>query len=164
MSGYKVHVGVIRATDLPKMDLFGTADPFCVLGILSHRSHSRTASKKNDQNPVWSEFFWFDMPGKVCSLEVRVEDKDRVSNSDLIGTVIIPLGNLIPGQLSTKWYDIKRARTRTTSGKLLLSLRVEGGAQEELVVERAFSGLRNDYETYPQEHEWEFPGAIDGDW
>lgn len=53
-----VHVNVIRAMNLKKKDLLGSADPYVKLALHDDKMQSKqTSVKKNNLNPEWNEEF-----------------------------------------------------------------------------------------------------------
>jgi hypothetical protein len=55
MDGDKLEVTIVRASDLPKADLFGGSDPFVTV---THQDESRsTKVVKSCLNPVWNQKF-----------------------------------------------------------------------------------------------------------
>lgn len=74
-----LHVNVVRAHKLLKMDLFGTSDPYVKLSLNGDRLPAKkTTIKRNNLNPEWNEKFKLivkDPPTQVLQLEVYDWDK-----------------------------------------------------------------------------------------
>ena len=84
----RLEVTVLSARHLPKMDTFGSIDPFCEvrLGTVSFK----TAVKKNTYSPEWGESFVFEMadgPNSSQPLTVTLFDWDLVGVNDRVGAV-----------------------------------------------------------------------------
>lgn len=74
-----LHVKVVRAHKLLKMDLFGTSDPYVKLSLTGEKLPAKkTTIKMNNLNPEWNEKFKFivtDPNTQVLHLEVYDWDK-----------------------------------------------------------------------------------------
>lgn len=78
-----LHVNVIRALKLLKMDLLGTSDPYVKLSLSGERLPSKkTTVKRKNLNPEWNEKFKLivkDPQAQVLQLDVYDWDKVRFS-------------------------------------------------------------------------------------
>ncbi|KOC71117.1 Synaptotagmin-4 [Habropoda laboriosa] len=89
----RLTVVVLKAQNLPKMDVTGLADPYVKIYLLykSQRIAKRkTRVKKRTLNPVFNESFVFDIPNGAdginnVSLEFMLIDWDRVTRNEVIG-------------------------------------------------------------------------------
>lgn len=79
----KVSLQYLQAQHLPKKDLLGSVDPYCVLRLGS-KEHKSSTIKKN-YNPEWKEDFVFNITDEKEELVVTLYDWDRTSKDDLIG-------------------------------------------------------------------------------
>lgn len=74
-----LHVKVVRAHKLLKMDIFGTSDPYVKLSLTGEKLPAKkTSIKMNNLNPEWNEKFKFivtDPNTQVLHLEVYDWDK-----------------------------------------------------------------------------------------
>eukprot|EP01121_Diplochlamys_sp_Union-15-3_P007886 TRINITY_DN2042_c0_g1_i1.p1 TRINITY_DN2042_c0_g1~~TRINITY_DN2042_c0_g1_i1.p1 ORF type:complete len:300 (+),score=60.62 TRINITY_DN2042_c0_g1_i1:52-900(+) len=108
MSKLSVRVIVKLASGIPKVDLFGKADPYCILQIGSGPT-VKTRTIKGTLNPVWNECF--DLPVSDPSsqlLRVIVRDWDRFSADDTIGEGSAPLALLKAGIENDIWIPINK--------------------------------------------------------
>ena len=85
----KLHVTLTKATNLPKMDLFGSCDAYVKIYVGAESWKSRTV--KNSYNPVWNQVTTFDVPPLVDVLEVELFDWDLISADDFVGGCEVPL-------------------------------------------------------------------------
>ncbi|CAK9810619.1 Syt4 [Anthophora quadrimaculata] len=89
----RLTVVVLKAQNLPKMDVTGLADPYVKIYLLykSQRIAKRkTRVKKRTLSPVFNESFVFDIPNGAdglsnVSLEFMLIDWDRVTRNEVIG-------------------------------------------------------------------------------
>ncbi|KAK9300171.1 hypothetical protein QLX08_007084 [Tetragonisca angustula] len=89
----RLTVVVLKAQNLPKMDVTGLADPYVKIYLLynSQRIAKRkTRVKKRTLSPVFNESFGFDIPNGAdglnnVSLEFMLIDWDRVTRNEVIG-------------------------------------------------------------------------------
>lgn len=75
-----LHVRVIRATKLLKMDLLGLSDPYVKLSLSGEKLHTRkTTVKKKTLNPEWNEEFKLSVKDPQAQiLHINVFDWDKV--------------------------------------------------------------------------------------
>ncbi|XP_054804390.1 synaptotagmin-3 isoform X2 [Prosopis cineraria] len=93
-----LHVNVIRALKLLKMDLLGTSDPYVKLSLSGDKLPAKkTSIKRRNLNPEWNEKFKIvvkDPESQV--LQLQVFDWDKVGGHDRLGMQLIPLKLLKP--------------------------------------------------------------------
>lgn len=91
----KLHIVILEAKDLPKMDQKGHADPFVKMSLYDGRKKlkkKKTTVKKGCKDPYFNESFAFDIPFESITrvtLFVTVMDHDRVGRNDRIGKVTL---------------------------------------------------------------------------
>lgn len=94
----RLSVVVLKARNLPQMDVTGLADPYVKLYLLydgQRIAKKKTHIKKRTLNPVFNESFVFDLPPAASqsstldkvALQVLVLDWDRVTKNEVRGTV-----------------------------------------------------------------------------
>ncbi|MED6127490.1 Synaptotagmin-3 [Stylosanthes scabra] len=93
-----LHVNVVRAQKLLKMDLLGTSDPYVKLNLTGDKLPAKkTTVKRKNLNPVWNEKFKLvvkDPQSQV--LQLQVIDWDKVGAHDKLGMQLVPLKMLKP--------------------------------------------------------------------
>lgn len=93
-----LHVKVVRAIKLLKMDLLGSSDPYVKLSLSGERLPAKkTSIKKKNLNPEWNENFKLivkDPQSQV--LNINVYDWDKVGAHDRLGSQVVPLKVLTP--------------------------------------------------------------------
>ena len=82
----RLEVTVMSARHLPKMDTFGSIDPFCEvrLGAVAFK----TTVRKNTYTPEWSETFTFQMLDSTTAgqpLKIALYDWDMVGDNSRVG-------------------------------------------------------------------------------
>lgn len=88
----KLIVVVLKARNLPKMDISGSADPYVKIYLMynSQRiSKRKTHVKKRTLNPIFNESLTFEIPNGTeglskVSLEFAMLDWDRVTKNEVI--------------------------------------------------------------------------------
>jgi len=126
----KLTVEIAQAKNLPRMDLLGRCDTYCVLiisGENKHSVYSTTVIPKNT-NPEWNETFsWMISSNSDRVLTITLMDKDTFKSDDLIGCVYINLHDLPLDKEVNQWWPIENpasARSLSESKiRLCLSLR-----------------------------------------
>jgi len=90
----RITVVVLKARNLPKMDITGLSDPYVKIYLLFNKQRitkKKTHIKKRTLNPVFNESFVFDLPKTQDSsldniqLEFVMLDWDRVTKNEVIG-------------------------------------------------------------------------------
>ena len=87
----RITVVVLKARNLPKMDLTGLSDPYVKIYLLYNDQRiakKKTHVKKRTLNPVFNESFVFELPHleeglKNISLEFMLLDWDRVTKNEV---------------------------------------------------------------------------------
>lgn len=94
----RLTVVVLKARNLPKMDLTGLSDPYVKIYLLYNGQRiakKKTHVKKRTLNPVFNESFLFDVPYNEglqnISLEFLVLDWDRMTKNEVVGRLEIGL-------------------------------------------------------------------------
>lgn len=104
-----IFVDVISGRKIPKMDLVGLSDPFCILRLVGNDGQNQhTNTIQNTTEPVWKETHWFNVT-KDDKLIVDCYDEDPVGK-DFIGSFTIPLEDVLSGKIKHKdaqWYQLK---------------------------------------------------------
>uniref|UniRef100_A0A2N9EQZ2 C2 domain-containing protein n=1 Tax=Fagus sylvatica TaxID=28930 RepID=A0A2N9EQZ2_FAGSY len=95
-----LHVNVVRAHKLLKMDLFGTSDPYVKLSLNGDRLPAKkTTIKRNNLNPEWNEKF-----------KLIVKDPPtQVGAHDKLGMQLVPLKQLTPYETKEFKLDLLKS-------------------------------------------------------
>lgn len=113
-------VRVIEARDIPKMDLIGETDAYCILQLNPDTKRFQTKVCEDTRTPVWKTEFDFQIIDRGSDrLWIEMLDKDLL-NSEVIGAVTIFPGNLIPGLVADAWYPVTPYPGRGTAGSIHL--------------------------------------------
>ncbi|CAL0304687.1 unnamed protein product [Lupinus luteus] len=120
-------VRVVKARDLPRMDMTGSLDPYVEVKIGNFKGVTNHFEK--NQNPEWNKVFAFAKDNEQASiLEVVVKDKDMLVD-DVVGTVKIDLHgvpNRVPpdSPFAPEWYRIenKNRDRENKNGELMLAV------------------------------------------
>ena len=70
---WRLQVGVIKASNLPKMDTIGTADAYVTLHCPGDHRHLRSKTIKNTLNPEWKEEFTFEIGQGMYDAELLLK-------------------------------------------------------------------------------------------
>ncbi|XP_050669900.1 synaptotagmin-4 [Leptidea sinapis] len=115
----RLTVVLLKARNLPKMDVTGLADPYVKMYLLYNGQRiakKKTHVKKRTLNPVFNESFVFEVPAAPSatldhvSLELLVLDWDRVTKNEVIGR--IELGVNGTGSSRHHWREVQAAPRR----------------------------------------------------
>ncbi|KAJ8718366.1 hypothetical protein PYW08_002603 [Mythimna loreyi] len=115
----RLTVVLLKARNLPKMDVTGLADPYVKMYLLYNGQRiakKKTHVKKRTLNPVFNESFVFEVPAAPnatldhVSLELLVLDWDRVTKNEVIGR--LELGAAGTGSTRHHWREVQAAPRR----------------------------------------------------
>ena len=70
---WRLQVGVIKASNLPKMDTIGTADAYVTLHCPGDHRHLRSKTIKNTLDPEWKEEFTFEIGEGMYDVELLLK-------------------------------------------------------------------------------------------
>ncbi|XP_063990811.1 synaptotagmin-4 [Diachasmimorpha longicaudata] len=109
----RLTVVVLKARNLPKMDVTGLADPYVKIYLLYNSQRiakKKTHIKKRTLSPVFNESFGFDIPNGTdglanVSLEFMLLDWDRVTKNEVIGRLELG-GTKCQGSALTHWNEV----------------------------------------------------------
>ncbi|XP_058082214.1 FT-interacting protein 3 [Magnolia sinica] len=126
-------VRVVKARDLPTMDLSGSLDPYVEVRVGNYKGITRHFEK--NQNPVWNEVYAFSRDRMQASiLEVVVKDKDLIKD-DFVGIVRFDLNEIpmrVPpdSPLAPQWYRLEDKKGDKNNGELMLAVWIGTQADE----------------------------------
>jgi len=107
----RLTVVVLKARNLPKMDITGLADPYVKIYLLYNGQRiakKKTHVKKRTLNPVFNESFLFDVPCNEglhnISLELVLLDWDRMTKNDTIGR--LEIGAKMTDNEGNHWNEV----------------------------------------------------------
>ncbi|KAE8682229.1 threonylcarbamoyladenosine tRNA methylthiotransferase-like [Hibiscus syriacus] len=120
-----LYVNVVKAKDLPVMDLSGSLDPYVEVKLGNYKGQTKHLEK--NQNPVWHQIFAFSKERVQSNLlEVVVKDKD-FGKDDFVGKVVfdvmeIPLRVPPDSPLAPQWYRLADKRGDKIRGEIMLAV------------------------------------------
>ncbi|KAK4799848.1 hypothetical protein SAY86_025213 [Trapa natans] len=139
-----LHVKVMRAVKLLKMDILGASDPYVIVSLSGERIPARrTSVKMKTLNPEWNENFKLtvkDLQSQV--LELHVYDWEKIGPHDKLGMQVVPLGILTPHSAKEFTLDLLENQNpndphnKKARGKLIVELKFVPFREEH----RRFSG------------------------
>ena len=102
----ELHLRIIEAKDLAKMDTIGLSDPYVKIKIFGSTQTAKTSVKKNTLTPVWNEEFHFAChnPNKQ-NLRLKMYDED-VAADDEMAILQIPLASIEPSHVKDQWFEM----------------------------------------------------------
>ncbi|XP_077252885.1 synaptotagmin-3-like isoform X3 [Tasmannia lanceolata] len=142
-----LHVKVLQALDLLKMDLFGKSDPYVKLNLSGEKVHAKkTMVMMKNLNPQWNEkvnLIVKDPQSQV--LELRVYDWDKVGKHAKLGMQVVPLSLLAPNETKAFTLDLlKNMKPNDPQNKI---------KRGKIMVELTFDPFKEDNDS----------GCLDGD-
>lgn len=105
-----LHIKVIEAKDVPKMDVVGYSDPYVKFTYDKGPGTYQTRYIEQTLTPVWNEEFHIAILDKKEGLiKAFLYDFDKVSNDDLISTKDFPINSFQIGKVVDNWYEFVAA-------------------------------------------------------
>ena len=117
---------LLEAENVPKMDVIGWADPYCLFQLAGQKEIQKSKVINNTKHPIWDERFEFKLQNKNRDiLHILMKDKDAMSADDDVAKVEIPLTPLNPNQPVLHWFPMIPVKGVEASGikvRLILEL------------------------------------------
>ncbi|KAL8216691.1 hypothetical protein R6Q57_023528 [Mikania cordata] len=126
-------VRVVKARDLPSMDITGSLNPYVEVRIGNYKGVTKHIEK--NQNPMWNIVFAFSRERMQATvLEVVVKDKDLVKD-DFVGLVRFDLNEVplrVPpdSPLAPQWYRLEDKKGDRIKSELMLAVWIGTQADE----------------------------------
>ncbi|VAH00400.1 unnamed protein product [Triticum turgidum subsp. durum] len=133
-----LYVSVVKARDLPTMDVTGALDPYVEVKLGNFKGVTKHLVKNH--NPVWRQTFAFSFANLQSNqLEVIVKDKDTI-HDDFVGRIVLDVSDIpecIPpdSPLAPQWYNLsdahgERFRHGHSLGEIMLAVWIGTQADE----------------------------------
>jgi hypothetical protein len=119
---YVLHIRVIEARDIAKMDTFGKSDPY-VLVQLKGGKVFRTKVIDNTLKPVWNETFSMPITDMGATLYLLMKDRD-VSADDEMSRLEISLTSIKPGDVLDQWFPMRPVKGVKKGGEIHLQIHI----------------------------------------
>ncbi|OIT28356.1 PREDICTED: FT-interacting protein 1 [Nicotiana attenuata] len=121
-----LYINVVKARDLPVMDMSGSLDPYVEVKVGNYKGVTRHYEK--NQYPVWNSVFAFSKERLQSNLiEVTVKDKD-FGKDDIVGKVVfdiveVPLRVPPDSPLAPQWYRlVNKKGEKVSQGEIMLAV------------------------------------------
>ncbi|KAK4793859.1 hypothetical protein SAY86_011853 [Trapa natans] len=128
-----LYVSVVKAKDLPAMDVTGSLDPYVELKLGNYKGTTKHLEK--NQNPTWNQTFAFSRERVQANLlEVTVKDKD-IGKDDFVGRFVFDISEAptrVPpdSPLAPQWYKLENKKGEKIKGEIMLAVWVGTQADE----------------------------------
>ncbi|XP_061645455.1 cytosolic phospholipase A2 beta isoform X1 [Phyllopteryx taeniolatus] len=113
VSYWRLNVTILKAKMSYSTDYFSESDCYVTLHLpTATASTFNTKTVHNKCNPEWNETFTFRVLSHLKNvLEIRLHDKDPISEDDLISTILFDLSNLTTGKKETMTFTLNPETT-----------------------------------------------------
>ena len=118
---YTLHLRIVEADDLAKMDTIGLSDPYCLVQLGTNTRAQKTKVKENTLKPVWNEEFHWPITDQDAVLHILMKDQDP-TNDDPMAKLEININTLNVGQVVDRWFDMRPLPGCPKGGKIRLIL------------------------------------------
>ncbi|XP_010521156.1 PREDICTED: FT-interacting protein 1-like [Tarenaya hassleriana] len=130
-----LYVNVVKARDLPVMDVSGSLDPYVEVKLGNYKGVTKHLEK--NQNPLWKQIFAFSKDRLQSNqLEITVKDNEALTKDDFVRRLIIDLSEVplrVPpdSPLAPQWYKLEDKKgMKTNKGEIMLAIWVGTQADE----------------------------------
>jgi len=93
-------------------DVIGKMDPYCKFKIGFHSGKS-TVAKSEGTHPTWGDVVPVKYKGQQWA-KIKVKDKDTLRPDSRLGSVKIPLDQVVTGVPNTQWYPLEKRGGKVT--------------------------------------------------
>jgi Ca2+-dependent lipid-binding protein len=102
-----LEVKMVSVCNLPKMDMFGTCDPFCKILFCGEQNETKVI--KNTYAADFNETFRFDLSGgkSPSAMSIEVLDWDRVGSADVVGKTIVVDSAIFDVMKKAGWQEFE---------------------------------------------------------
>lgn len=115
----QLHLRIIEAKDLPKMDqIFGATDSFCVVQLGTNTKTYRTKIQQKTLSPYWNDEFHLPVSDNQNETLVLAVYHDDVTQPIAISSVRIPLQFMLCDQVDDRWYSLQPEQGIQTGGQI----------------------------------------------
>lgn len=121
-----INVCVVEAKNLPQMDLIGTSDPFCVIGLAGDERPRQTKVVEDSVTPVWNENFKFECENDA-TLDICIWDSDPLGTDQKMSSLAVPIR--AEDYEFDEWFEMHPETDVKINGMIRLAVRV---AREEV--------------------------------
>ncbi|KAL6336338.1 hypothetical protein AAG906_014508 [Vitis piasezkii] len=144
-----LHVKVVRARKLLKMDILGASDPYVKLSLSGERLPAKkTSIKMKTLDPEWNEDFKLIVKDpKSQVLQLHVYDWEKVGMHDKLGMQVVPLRLLTPNMTKEFTLDLLKntnpndPHNKKYRGKIVVEMTFNPFKEDS----ERFSGLLNEH-------------------
>lgn len=114
-----LHIKAVGATDIPKMDVIGKADPYLSIKYNKSDKPLKTSYCKKTYSPIWDEEFHLPVDNNDF-IHMELIDYDKLTDDDLISTRDFPIQSFQLGKIYDDWFDFFPAPKIPKPGKVHL--------------------------------------------
>ena len=104
-----LHVRIMSARALPRMDILSACNPYCHLFLTTANGPAeqhQATRVLSGLNPTWRETFDFNVPSRTMRLVIALWDRDTITQDDLVGSADLELRDLEPGVVVDDWFPL----------------------------------------------------------
>ena len=125
MQAPMLHLRLVDARDVPKMDTFGHADPFCYVQLSETGRRDKTRVIKNTRSPQWDEEFHYPISNQETDvLKISMFDWNKVGSAEPIASIKIPLAGQPVDNVQELFLDMQPAKGVRGSPQIHILLHV----------------------------------------
>ncbi|KAK8883390.1 hypothetical protein M9Y10_046040 [Tritrichomonas musculus] len=106
----KLHLKIIEADNIPKMDMIGKADPYVSVHLSESKDSDKTKIIYKTYTPKWNKEMHLRVASISENVKFELKDYDKGKKDDLIGTIERKIRDFPPGIVSDEWINVNKAK------------------------------------------------------
>lgn len=129
-----LRLAIIKGRDMPKMDEFGAADPYCIVRF-AQSPQERTLTCPQTLEPNWeqsdgSNEFVFDVYTLDSKVNIQIWDEDEADADDFMDELEVAIKELPPGHITEEWFSCREYNGHTDA-QLYIQMGLSMGSQRD---------------------------------
>ena len=119
-----LHLQVVEACDVPKMDVLSASDPYCQI-TYTGQNVLTTPVQNDTATPVWNSVYKIPVTDmRTDILIITMFDSNSVGSDTLIAKLVIDVNSLAEGEVVDKWYEMESAQTQRKAPRIRLVIQL----------------------------------------
>ncbi|KAL0223083.1 hypothetical protein P9112_002473 [Eukaryota sp. TZLM1-RC] len=128
---YKLNIRLFKGRQFPKLDRFGTCDPY--MNVVFSGQKAMSSVQNQTLSPLWNEVISLPVVTPTMSDTITLSFHNKNIAGDMaVGNLEFSFTSLVTSALPPKWYHLYNQKTGHYMGSVYLALEAEGCTMEEV--------------------------------
>ncbi|KAL0235171.1 hypothetical protein GEMRC1_001753 [Eukaryota sp. GEM-RC1] len=128
---YRINIRLFKGRQFPKLDRFGTCDPYLLLSFSGSKVKSSVVNQS--LHPVWNELV--SLPALTPTMTDHVSlafYNKNITGKKLIGNLNFSFSSIVAQPLKPQWYHIYSQKTNHYRGSVFLAISIDSCSMDDL--------------------------------